>query len=223
MIGSVGSTPNMPVRRPQAAPQPTVSAGGGDMRVNEHGDVVVTKDVLGFLPVTTTLEIEDILAGKYGRDFRLDFTDAAHARLRGNAQYGIFQVPVDSELDVYTGGALNHMALHVNNDRTLQVQGEFNLFGWKLPFNVNAMPTQVGPGVFHFTFNSFQLGSRGMQLPVAFAAWTLSFCVNLFSRFDGVKAVDFERLQVDFRRLNQAMQPEPRPQPTRRGGFERTA
>ncbi len=219
MIATVGSIPNMPAR-PPAAPKAPVSAGGGDMRVNAQGDLVVTKDVLGFIPVTATLEIEDILAGKHGRDFRLDF-NATHARLTGNARYGILDVPVDNTLEFPSGGALTFMTLHVNDDRTLQVRGEFNLFGWKVPFNVNALPTQVGPGVFHFNFNSFQLGSGGLKLPVAFAAWTLSLFSNLFTRFDGVHAVDFQRLQVDFRRLDQVM--EPAPQPPRNGGFERTA
>jgi len=230
MITSVRSTPNLPIRRPSQAPQPApapkapVTAGGG-MQVNQNGDIVVKQNVLGFIPVRATLEMEDILGGKYGRDFRLDFTDADHARLKGDAQYGILSIPVDTGIDLHSGGAVNFLTLHVNDDRTMQVQGEINLFGWKIPFAVNTLPTKVGPGVFNFTFNSFQVGSKGMSLPVAFAAWTLSLFTNLFSQFDGIKAVDFQRLQVDFRRLNRVMgeQPAPQPQPQPQSSFEHRA
>lgn len=219
MIASVRPMPIQPVKRmaqaPQPAPKAPVSAGGGGMEVTQNGDIVVKKNVLGFIPVRATLEMEDILRGEYGRDFRLDFTDADHARLTGNAQYGLLSVPVDTGIDLHSGGAVKFMTVHINDDRTMQVQGEINLFGWKIPFGLNTLPTKVGPGVFNFTFNSFQMGSKAMNLPVALAAWTLSLFTNLFSRFDGIKAVDFQRLQVDFRRLNQVtvQQPAPKPQP----------
>lgn len=216
MIAAARSNPIQPIRRPSPAPQPApapkakapVAAGGG-MRVDQSGNLVVTKDVLGFIPVSATLEMEDILGGKYGRDFRLDFTDADHARLTGDAQYGLLNLAVDKTVDLHSGGAVNFLTMHVNADKTMQVQGEFNLFGWKIPFAVNTMPTKVGPGVFHFTFNSFQLGSSGMKLPVALAAWTLSMFTNLFSQFDGIQAVDLQRLQVDFRRLNRVIDSKP--------------
>lgn len=216
MIPSVRSTPNLSVRRPSQAPQPApapkakapVAAGGG-LQVNQNGDLMVKQNVLGFIPVSATLEMEDILGGKYGRDFRLDFTDADHARLTGDAQYGLLNIAVDKTIDLHSGGAVTFLNMHVNDDKTMQVQGEFNLFGWKIPFAVNTLPTKVGPGVFHFTFNSFQIGSSAMKLPVAFAAWTLSLFTNLFSQFDGIQAVDLQRLQVDFRRLNRVIDSKP--------------
>ncbi|HEY9856533.1 MAG TPA: hypothetical protein V6D05_12400 [Stenomitos sp.] len=226
MIAAVRTPPIQPVKRlsqaPQPAPKAPVTAGGG-MEVNQNGDIVVKQNVLGFIPVRATLGMEDILGGKYGRDFRLDFTDADHARLKGDAHYGIISKSVDTPIDLHSGGAVTFLSVHVNDDRTMQVQGEINLFGWKLPLSINTLPTKVSPGVFDFTFNSFQIGSKGTSLPVAFAAWTLSLFVNLFSQFDGIKALDFRRLQVDFRRLNGVTLQQPAPQPQPQSSFERTA
>lgn len=214
MIAPVRPTPNLPVRRPIQVPapapaaKPPVSAGGGDMRVNDNGDLVVKKSVLGLFKVSASLAIEDILAGQYGRDFRLDFPDARHARLTGNAQYGLFAIPVDSSLEIPSGGAVDHMTMHVNDDKTVQIRGELKLFGWKIPVDIKALPSKVGPGVFDFTLNSFQVGAGGLRVPAGLAAWTLSFFANVFSPLKGVKAVE-QRLQIDFRKLDESMDREP--------------
>jgi hypothetical protein len=183
-------------------PRQAVQAGGGSMgRFDDHGHLVIQQDVLGFIPVQVSVRVGDIIAGKYGRDFRLDFTDPQHATLTGTAHYGPFAMGLNEPLNLQSGGMLQDLAVHVNDDKTLQLQGHVKLLGMVVPVEANVTPQEVADGVFHFTFNSLKAGQSGMSLPPVFAAWTTSFCMGVFGGLKGIKATDLNQLEVNFAQL----------------------
>lgn len=183
---------------PAARPTPVAAGGAG---FNQDGDLVVQKDVLGFIPVQATLGLKQIVAGDYGRDFRIDFADPTHATLSGRAHYGPFDMDIDQPLAIKSGGVLETLSFHVNDDQTLQLQGYLKVFGMKIPFDTNVTPTELSHGVYRFTFNAFRLGKGGTALPPTIAAWTTSFVLNVLGGMSGVRAADLKQLEINFAQL----------------------
>lgn len=197
MIPPIRSGTSQPARRAPEQEAAPVQAGGG-LSLNEAGNVSVQKDVLGFIPVSVEIKIADVLAGKHGRDFQVEFPDAHHAKVSGEAKYGIVSTDVSEVIQLPSAGLVKSMAVHVADDKSLKIQGELNLFGWKVPMRSDVTPRQTGPNTFNFQINQLQLGSFNVPRPLA--TWAASIAAAVIGGFRGVWAAGQE-LCIDFVQL----------------------
>ncbi|HEY9898087.1 MAG TPA: hypothetical protein V6D00_02790 [Pantanalinema sp.] len=194
MIPPIRPGTPQPSRR-ASEPEPGPVQAGGGIALNPQGNLSVRKDVLGFIPVQVELKVADVLAGEHGRDFRVDFTDAGHATVSGQAKYGIVTTDVCEKVAIPSGGLVKSLAVHVADDKKLQIQGELDLFGWKIPLRSDVAPRQTAESTFNFQIERLQLGSFNVPRPLA--TWGASIAAAVIGGFRGVWASGKE-LCIDF-------------------------
>ena len=192
MIGSSLAAP-APYR---TTVQPRVAAGG--MSVASGGTLKVDETILGFIPLQLGLDIGDLLNGKHGKDFRLDFTAPQKARLTGQASYGIFSTQVNQEIDIQGGNFVKDLAVHLTDDKRIQLQGNLRFWGLTLPFRSSLQQTRLDASNFAFRIEHLELGqTTRIPIPKPLVAFLATFLIGVLGRLEGVKAASTDTVTMN--------------------------
>lgn len=182
-------------QRPQA-----VQAGGG-AEVTTDGKMVVTRDVLGFLPVKVSLNFDEVMAGKYGKQFRVDYRDPYYARLTGDANYGILPVSLN-EVMPHNPGSLQELGFSINDDHTVNFDGKMKVFGLEFSFRSHATASKLTPSTYRFDCQAIEVaGFDVAKLPGFLRNFILNLAAKKMSQTNGIQAADVHNINVDFTKV----------------------
>lgn len=184
-------------RPPQASP---VAAGGG-AEVTTEGKMVVTKDVLGFLPVKMSLSFDEVMAGKYGKQFNLDYRDPYYTRLTGNANYGILPVSLNEVLP-NSPGSLQELGFRINDDKTVNFDGKMKVFGIEFSFRAHSTATKLSPSTYRFDCQAVEVAGFDLaRLPTFMGNFITKIAAKNMSTTSGIQASDLHHIDVDFTKV----------------------
>ncbi|MBM3269989.1 MAG: hypothetical protein FJZ01_20330 [Candidatus Sericytochromatia bacterium] len=167
--------------------------------VNSKGELLVTSNLLGMLPVTTAIDLDDALAGKYGKGLHADMRDPENTSLSGDFTFHGFPVAVPP-LDI--GGtdlaqAFSSLSARIPEPNKIQVDGRYRMGKDGMPFHADIKTTKVAPGVYDLDLSNLKLGSLNVPVPAFLAAFVTWFLLKVLRGVDGIKLAGYGRLRVD--------------------------
>lgn len=187
------------IRPPQPQAAPVVAGGGAE--VTTEGKMVVTKDVLGFVPIKMSLSFDEVMAGKYGKQFRLDYRDPYYARLTGDANYGILPVSLNEVLP-NNPGSLQELGFRINDDKTVNFDGKMKVFGLEFSFRAHSTATKLNPSTYRFDCQAIEVaGFDVAKLPAFIGNFILKLAAKNMSKTRGIQAADLHHIDVDFTKV----------------------
>jgi hypothetical protein len=179
-------------------PMPALGNLPVDIKVGRSGSLEATTSLLGLLPVKVTVDPEDLLAGRYGRQMTVALTTPGKAVLTGDMQVGGFPVPEVTLDDMGLGQGFKNLQFYLVADHQVHIDGIVRLGPFELPFQADTYGQKTGNGLYDFSIaNVAVFGS--WPVPTWFATWLARKVVawSTPASFIGRPAQD--RISVDLR------------------------
>ncbi len=169
--------------------------------VNARGDILVKSNILGLLPVTTTIDPDAALAGQYGRGIQADMRDPQNTSVSGDLSFKGFPVTLPA-LDI--GGtdlaqAFSFLSAKIPEPNHIVVDGRYRSGKDGLPFHADIHATKVASGVYDMQLKNLRLGSLNIPIPAFLAAGVAWFMLKVLRGVDGVSVSGYGRLRIDLK------------------------
>jgi len=141
-----------------------------DLKINRAGDLVAKTSLMGLLPVQITVDPEDVLAGRYGRQVALNFETPGKAHLRGDLQVEGFPVPELIVPDPGLGQGFKELQFQLAADHHVRFNGTVWMGPFELPFEADGQPRKVGNGLYEIAVSNVRLFGS-IPIPAWLATW----------------------------------------------------
>jgi hypothetical protein len=157
--------------------------------------------VLGLVPVRTTIDPDEALAGKYGRRIEADMRQPASTQVSGDIQFQGFPVALPSldigETDL--ARAFSSIGAKLVEPRHIQVDGRYRAGKDGMPFHAEIHTAKIAPGVYDMQLGGLRLGTWKIPIPGFLAAFCAWFMLRVMRGVDGVTLAGSGRLRIDLR------------------------
>jgi len=175
----------------------------GQLVVTDDGIAHLRNSVFDLFHTAIDFRLDDMFAGKYGHDTRIDFPSRETATLNDMVGFGPFRIDVPVPVTMYNRGKVRDAQISYGYDRSIDVRTVYRTaLGFSIPIHAQADTVPEGGARFRFDLRYVRIGNSEFQLPDWLGTMLLKHAINAqFGRKDGIQQQGSRSLDVNFAHL----------------------